>query len=188
MSSLMVRRALAPMFGIAILGATALGCSKTTTTDASTNTTGTTAASTTASTAARADSNAGGTSGKGESNTGGSSGKTSASTTSAGSGSKASVAIAPEDAAFCATAKKAEADAKSLDPSKSPSDYLASLKASFAELTKQAPADLQADMKTLNDAIQSLTSLEQMQALEQQPAVKAANDHLESYGKSHCGI
>ena len=94
----------------------------------------------------------------------------------------------PGDEAFCREGAASKARSKDLDPAKALDAYLRETKATFAKLSSLAPAELAADMATLNAAVQKLNSLEEMSALESNPAIKAANDHLEKFSAAHCGF
>jgi hypothetical protein len=86
-----------------------------------------------------------------------------------------------------------------------PAQELANLKqvmaadaSAFDSLASSAPSEIAADFQTLraafdqmNSSIQSATSIEQLATVVaplDTPAVKAAGDHLNAYGKTVCGI
>jgi hypothetical protein len=89
-------------------------------------------------------------------------------------------------AAFCARNSQATSDFESLDPTKDFAPYLTKLREVTAELAGLAPAAIKADVQTVADAFAKITTAEQIDAMTNDPQIKAAGDRVSDWTKANC--
>ncbi len=111
---------------------------------------------------------------------------TTAATPSTPSTPAASVAIDPANAAFCGRVDQARGELAQLDPANE-AVALATYKKTLAELTALAPAAIDADLTTVNDAVQSAKDFAELQALTTE-ALITAKDHIDKWTAAQCGF